>query len=97
MARFTLKQCSYFLAVAEHGGIAQAARVLNITQPAIAQALDKLEDVYGFKLLKRHHAKGTELTAEGRAFADLAARLVTVADRTEAGAKTIGTRKNHLR
>ena len=42
MVRFTLKQCRYFLAVADHGGIAQAARALNISQPAIAQALNKL-------------------------------------------------------
>ena len=69
MVRFTLKQCAYFLCVVEHGGIAQAARALNISQPAVSQALDKLEDMYGFRLLYRHHARGTEVTPEGRAFA----------------------------
>ena len=46
MAKLTIKQCSYFVAVAEQGGIAQASRVLNISQPAVAQALDKLEHVF---------------------------------------------------
>ena len=91
MVRFTLKQCSYFLAVVEHGGIAQAARALNISQPAIAQALDKLEALYGFKLLERYHAKGTELTVEGRAFLQLAEDLVAQADRVEATSRAISS------
>ena len=45
MVRYTLRQCTYFRAVAESGGIAQAARALNISQPSVAQALEKLEDV----------------------------------------------------
>ena len=67
MVRLTLKQCAYFIAVAEQGGIAQASRALNISQPAVAQAIDKLEDQFNFKLFKRHHARGTELTIQGRA------------------------------
>ncbi len=89
MVRFTLKQCTYFLAVVEHGGIAQAARALNISQPAISQALDKLENLYGLTLLKRYHAKGAELTAEGRAFVTLAADLVENAERVETKSKAI--------
>ena len=68
MVRFTLKQCAYFIAVAEHGGISQAARVLNISQPSIAQALDKLETISGLVLFERHHARGLELTGQGRSF-----------------------------
>jgi DNA-binding transcriptional LysR family regulator len=80
MVRFTLKQCSYFLAVAEHGGIAQAARSLNVSQPAIAQAMAKLEDLSGLRLFERHHARGVDLTAHGRAFAKHARDLVTGAE-----------------
>lgn len=68
MVRFTLRQCSYFQAVARHGGIAQAARALNVSQPSIAQALDKLEGVTGLRLFDRHHARGTTLTRQGCAF-----------------------------
>ena len=62
MVRFTLRQCSYFRAVAENGGIAQAARALNISQPAVAQAIEKLEDVTGLRLFDRRHARGATLT-----------------------------------
>ena len=68
MVRYTLRQCTYFRAVAEHGGIAQAARALNISQPSVAQALDKLEVVTGLVLFERHHARGTTLTLQGRLF-----------------------------
>ncbi|KLN61837.1 hypothetical protein WH96_05995 [Kiloniella spongiae] len=68
MVRYTIKQCHYFAVVAEQGGIAQAARVLNISQPAIAQAIDKLEDITRLQLFDRQHAKGMSLTIAGRSF-----------------------------
>ncbi len=89
MVRFTLKQCAYLLAVVEHGGIAQAARALNISQPAVSQAIDKLEALYGFQLLFRHHARGTELTPEGRSFASHARALISNAETVEFKARSI--------
>ena len=68
MVRFTLRQCAYFRAVAREGGIAQAARALNISQPSVAQAIDKLEAVTGLVLFERHHARGMSLTLQGRMF-----------------------------
>ena len=53
---------------AEQGGIAQAARALNISQPSVAQAIDKLETVTGLVLFERHHARGLTLTMQGRLF-----------------------------
>lgn len=94
MVRYTLKQCAYFIAVVEEGGIAQASRALNISQPAIAQALDKLEDLYGFQLLLRHHARGTELTPQGRAFLSIAHDLVRQADYVEREAQAIAANKS---
>lgn len=79
----------YFLAVVEHGGIAQAARSLNISQPAVSQALDKLEEQYGFRLLHRHHARGTEVTPEGRSFATCCQTLMESAENVEHKAKSI--------
>jgi DNA-binding transcriptional LysR family regulator len=89
MVNFTLKQCAYFVAVAEQGGIAQASRVLNISQPAVAQALDKLEQIFDFRLLDRHHARGTELTPQGRAFLDSARTLLKQAERSGHDARAI--------
>ncbi|HEX4766781.1 MAG TPA: LysR family transcriptional regulator [Lichenihabitans sp.] len=68
MVRYTLRQCTYFRAVAEHGGIAQAARALSISQPSVAQAIDKLEGITGLVLFERHHARGLTLTLQGRIF-----------------------------
>jgi len=89
MVKLTLKQCAYFVAVAEHGGIAQASRVLNMSQPAVAQALDKLEHLFEFRLFERHHARGTELTPQGRAFINSARNLLQLAKRTENDAQAI--------
>lgn len=68
MVPYTLRQCRYFLAVAEHGGIAQAARALSVSQPSVAQGLETLEALTGLRLFERHHARGTELTAQGKQF-----------------------------
>ena len=89
MVKLTLKQCEYFVAVAQQGGIAQAARVLNISQPAVSQAIEKLEALCDLQLFFRHHARGTELTPQGRAFLESALSLLDMAERTELHASTI--------
>lgn len=89
MVRFTLRQCAYFVAVAEHGGIAQAARAQNISQPAVAQAIDKLEQLTGLRLFERRHARGTELTAQGVAFYASAQALLRQAEHAERDAAAI--------
>jgi DNA-binding transcriptional LysR family regulator len=77
------------VAVAEQGGIAQASRVLNISQPAVAQAIDKLEHLFGFRLFERRHARGTELTPQGLIFLRSARDLLLQAERTEHDARAI--------
>ncbi|MEH6445003.1 MAG: LysR family transcriptional regulator [Oceanospirillaceae bacterium] len=89
MVKLTIKQCTYFVAVAEQGGIAQASRVLNISQPAVAQAIDKLEHVFKFRLFERHHARGTELTPQGRAFLESARSFLLQAEQTQQDAQAI--------
>jgi len=83
MVRFTLRQCAYFRAIAENGGIAQAARALNISQPSVAQALEKLENVTGLVLFDRHHARGLTLTLQGRMFLQHVVGLERQADQVE--------------
>ncbi|WP_170382599.1 LysR family transcriptional regulator [Ruegeria atlantica] len=89
MVRFTLRQCTYFRTVAECGGIAQAARVLNISQPSVAQAIQKLEDVTGLILFDRHHARGLTLTLQGRIFLRHVLDLEAQAERVEIQAKAL--------
>jgi len=89
MVRYTLRQCTYFRAVAEQGGIAQAARALHISQPSIAQALAKLEDVTGLILFERHHARGLTLTLQGRIFLQHVARLEEQAAQVEREASAL--------
>ncbi|MDQ0350111.1 LysR family transcriptional regulator [Ancylobacter vacuolatus] len=89
MVRYTLRQCTYFRAVAEHGGIAQAARALNISQPSVAQALDKLEAVTGLALFDRHHARGLTLTLQGRVFLEHVTRLEELAQQVEREASAL--------
>lgn len=89
MVRYTLRQCTYFRAVAEHGGIAQAARALNISQPSVAQALDKLEGVTGLVLFDRHHARGLTLTLQGRIFLQHVTSLEQQAQQVEREASAL--------
>jgi len=91
MLNYTLKQLRYFDGVAACGGVAQAARQLNISQPAIAQAIDKLEQGCGFALFVRHHARGLELTAQGRSFHREARKMLLQADRFSRAIESIGS------
>lgn len=83
MLSFTLKHCEYFEAVATHGGIAQAARELGISQPAVAQGLDRLEERTGLVLFHRRHARGAELTIQGRALRESVQQLLMMASELE--------------
>ncbi|MFD2032696.1 LysR family transcriptional regulator [Ancylobacter dichloromethanicus] len=89
MVRYTLRQLGYFRAVAEQGGIAPAARALNISQPSIAQALQKLEGALGLTLFERHHARGLTLTLQGRLFLQHAAALAAGAEQVEREARAL--------
>jgi DNA-binding transcriptional LysR family regulator len=53
-----------FLQVIRSGGINAAARELNLTQPAVSQHIDSLEELYGVKLF-RPAGRGVVPTPEG--------------------------------
>lgn len=61
----TLRQLTYFVAVADEGSLARAAARLNRSQPSISAAIAKLEDQLDFQLFVRHHAQGVSLTPQG--------------------------------
>jgi len=62
-----LRHLRYFLAVAEHGSVAEAARHLHIVQPALSRQIKDLEDELGTELFNRG-ARGVELTTVGKHF-----------------------------
>ena len=62
-----LRQLRYFVAVAEHGSISDAARGLFIAQPALTKQMHQLEEELGVRLFERL-SRGVALTAAGHQF-----------------------------
>jgi DNA-binding transcriptional LysR family regulator len=61
----SLRHVRTFLAVAEHGSTAAAARRLHVSQPAVSMALQELEALLGQPLFQRQPAKGLVPTRFG--------------------------------
>jgi DNA-binding transcriptional LysR family regulator len=53
-----------FLAIAREGSVSRAATRLHLTQPAVSQALKRLEDALGMRLVDRHGPR-IEVTQAG--------------------------------
>lgn len=64
--RLKLRTLDILLTVVQAGGIGKAARRLNMSQPAVSQAIADLEDALGARLLDRTQ-KGVEPTTQGLA------------------------------
>lgn len=79
MIRYTLRQLDFLSETARHGGIAQAARQMNVSAAAVSAAIDKLEAVTGLTLFDRFPAQGMRLTRAGAAFNAEAEALLTQA------------------
>ena len=62
-----LRQLRYFVAIASHGSLSQAATRLHVAQSALSHQLAQLEDELGAALFDRL-PRGVTLTAAGRAF-----------------------------
>lgn len=61
----SLRQLRYFKMVAECGKVAEAAKRLHISQPALSAAIVQLEETWQTQLFVRHKAQGVTLTANG--------------------------------
>lgn len=68
------RQLEYFLAVVEHGGFTNAARVLHVAQPSLSHAVAALENELGGSLFHRL-PHGTELTAAGESLVEPARQI----------------------
>ena len=71
-----LRQLEAFLTVAKLRSLRRAARVLFVTQPAVASRIRNLEQEIGAELFHRS-AVGVELTTAGRAFMPYAQRTLS--------------------
>jgi DNA-binding transcriptional LysR family regulator len=76
----TLRQVSYFLAVAEEGSFTLAARKLRIAQPSLSQQVQALERDVGTNLLERT-SRGVRLTTAGREFLPEARSMLAASQR----------------
>ncbi|WP_082782505.1 LysR family transcriptional regulator [Acetobacter senegalensis] len=83
MVRITLRQAMYFVAVADHGTMSGAALTLNISEPALADGLRKLEQITNLVLLERLPARGARLTQAGLALESSIRQLLITAQKTE--------------
>jgi DNA-binding transcriptional LysR family regulator len=82
-----LRQLRYFVTAAEEGQLTRAAEKLHLAQPALSQAIGRLEAQLGLKLLERR-ARGVEVTPAGRAFLEKARATLEAADDVDATARS---------
>lgn len=87
----------FFLSLSSAGSLAQAARALDVTPPAVTQRLNALEKRLGVRLVNRS-ARGIALTEEGHLLTKRAAQICN--DLTELADELAGRRgvvAGHLR
>ena len=80
--------CEVFLTVASERSFSRAAARLHRTQPAVSQAIRRLEDDLGERLFDRS-AKDGKLTEAGRVLLDYAQRLMRLAEEAEGAVRDL--------
>ncbi|MEA2227766.1 MAG: hypothetical protein QOF04_1396, partial [Solirubrobacteraceae bacterium] len=92
----TLRQLTYFLAVAEEQSITRAASRLHVAQPSLSQQIRSLERELGGELIERL-ARSVRLTALGRELEPHARDVVLAAERArKAVAAALATETGEL-
>ncbi|SCG39877.1 LysR family transcriptional regulator [Micromonospora inositola] len=84
-----VRRLRVLLAVAEHGGVAAAARALTFTPPAVSQHIAALERQVGVPLVDRS-GRTARLTAIGHRLAGHARQVLAALEAAEADVATIG-------
>jgi len=78
----TLRQLSFFVALAETGSFREAAERCGVTQPALSAAIKELETQTGAVLVERG-PRSNDLTPSGRAVFERARRILAEAEAEE--------------
>ncbi|BCQ27761.1 LysR family transcriptional regulator (plasmid) [Caballeronia sp. NK8] len=86
------RNLKYFLAVVDAGSVTRAADVLDIAQPALSQALSRMERDLGVKLFERTR-RGAQLTAAGEAIVEDIRLSVARIDAASHRARAIGAQR----
>ena len=77
-----IRQLHYYVVVVEEGQMTRAAARLHIAQPALSQAIGKLETELGVRLFERH-PRGVTPTEAGAAFFQRALRALHAVEEAE--------------
>jgi DNA-binding transcriptional LysR family regulator len=80
LARYTLRQLEYFIAVGETESIARASEKINVSSPSISAAISQLEQEFQVPLFVRRHAQGVSLTPGGRQLLEQARQVLRATD-----------------
>jgi len=75
-SRLTHRQLEYLVAVGEAGHFGAAAKICNVSQPALSTQIQLLEDRLNVKLIDRAPA-GAQLTPVGETVVDLARQILS--------------------
>ncbi|MEL5876926.1 hydrogen peroxide-inducible genes activator [Cereibacter sphaeroides] len=87
--RLTLRQLSYFLALAEERHFGRAAERVHVSQPALSMQIREMEETLDAVLFERH-PREVRLTAEGREVERRARRILAEVTELEAAARQRG-------
>lgn len=81
-----IEQLRYLTAVEEHGSLRRAGERLPLSQPALVEALTKLERELGTRLLDRERT-GTRVSAEARHLLPQVREVLGAVDRLRRSAR----------
>ncbi len=92
-----LNQLKIFYLASKKGNLSQAGRVLNITQPAVTKAIQRLQNFYDIKLLNRF-GKKLVLTDAGQTLYEIAEKIFDLEAQAEEGIREFKKlRMGHIR
>ena len=77
-----IRVLKYFLTVAQEQSFSKAAKVLNVSQPALSKQIKDLEEEYQITLFNRT-TRSLSLTEEGRLFKEQAKQIISLVNRTD--------------
>jgi DNA-binding transcriptional LysR family regulator len=83
----TLTQLSAFVLVARLGSVKAAAKALDVSEPAVSQALSALRQHLGDQLISRREAGSMTLTAGGARLLPIASQMVALGAEAQAAVR----------